>query len=77
MGNSPSVEAGWPTMVSFVGSVGQIVNIEIVFEPGLTATRFCLLVSGWRGSAIGKTYVAGYFDRSLAEERIGCCWCTC
>lgn len=40
MGNSPSVSAGWPTIVSLVGSVESMVNIEIVFEPGLTATKF-------------------------------------
>jgi hypothetical protein len=40
MGNSPRVLAGWPTMVSLVGSVESMVNIDTVFEPGLTATRF-------------------------------------
>lgn len=40
IGNSPSVEAGWPIMVSCVGSVGEMANIETVFEPGFTATRF-------------------------------------
>lgn len=42
MGNSPRVLTGWPTMVSLVGSVESMVNIETVFEPGLTATTFWL-----------------------------------
>jgi hypothetical protein len=39
MGNSPRVLTGWPTIVSLVGSVEEMENIEIVFEPGLTATN--------------------------------------
>jgi hypothetical protein len=39
VGNSPRVEAGWPIMVSFVGSVEEIWNMEMVFEPGFTAIR--------------------------------------
>jgi hypothetical protein len=45
VGNSPMVLTGWPTAVSFVGSVGQIENIDMVFEPGLTAMRFCFLLA--------------------------------
>ena len=41
IGNSPSVSAGWPTNVSFVGSWGSILSMETVFEPGLTATKLC------------------------------------
>lgn len=40
IGNSPRVFAGWPTIVNFVGSVESMLNMEMVFEPGLTATRF-------------------------------------
>lgn len=38
-GNSPTVETGWPRGVRTVGSVGEMLNIESVLEPGLTATR--------------------------------------
>jgi len=38
-GKSPSVDWGLPRQVSLVGSVGEMLNMERVFEPGLTATR--------------------------------------
>lgn len=41
MGNSPSVSTGLPTIVSLVGSLGSMLNIETVFEPALTATKLC------------------------------------
>lgn len=37
LGNSPMVSTGWPIMVSFVGSWEEMVNIDTVLEPGLTA----------------------------------------
>ena len=40
-GKSPSVETGLPRGVSWVGSVGEMLNIDRVFEPGFTATRDC------------------------------------
>jgi hypothetical protein len=43
IGNSPRVLTGAPTIVSLVGSVELMLNIEIVFEPGLTATKFYLI----------------------------------
>lgn len=42
-GNSPKVSAGWPIIVRIVGSVGEIENMEMVFEPGLTATICCFV----------------------------------
>jgi hypothetical protein len=39
IGNSPRVSAGCPTIVNLVESVGSMVNMEMVFDPGLTATR--------------------------------------
>jgi hypothetical protein len=42
------VETGLPTKVNSVGSCGDMVNIETVFEPGLTATRFCFLSVEWK-----------------------------
>ena len=41
MGSSPRPETGWPIMVSLVGSLAETANMETVFEPGCTATRFC------------------------------------
>jgi hypothetical protein len=41
IGKSPSVGAGWPTIVSLQGSLGEMVNIETVFEPGFTARSVC------------------------------------
>ncbi len=38
MGKSPSVETGWPRGVNTVGSEEEMLNMERVFEPGLTAT---------------------------------------
>jgi hypothetical protein len=40
-GKSPSVETGLPRGVSWVGSVGEMLNIDRVFEPGFTATKDC------------------------------------
>lgn len=40
LGNSPGTEIGVPTMVSLVGSVLSIANMERVFDPALTAKRF-------------------------------------
>ena len=39
IGNSPSVETGSPSAVSFVGSLGLMENSETVSEPVLTAAR--------------------------------------
>ena len=38
-GKSPRVDTGLPRGVSWVASVGEILNMESVFEPGFTATR--------------------------------------
>lgn len=39
IGNSPRVSTGCPTMVSFVGSTGSMLNMVMVLEPGLAATN--------------------------------------
>lgn len=57
-GNSPSVLAGWPTIVNLVGSLEEIWNMEMVFEPGLTAMRVCGCISVEVSEEGGRTYVA-------------------
>lgn len=42
-GNSPKVSAGCPTIVRTVGSTAEMENMEMVFEPGLTATICCFV----------------------------------
>jgi len=75
MGNSPRVLTGRPTMVSFVGSLGSIANIETVLEPGLTTNRVYEVNVSMRHELLNRdTYTAGYLHSTLTKESVRCSW---
>lgn len=41
MGKSPIVLQGWPMSLGWVGSDGEIRNMERVLRPELTVKRYC------------------------------------
>lgn len=73
MGNSPRVGMGVPRGVSFEGSVGEMENIERVFDTEFTAKRYYYfwLVQGVWKECLGRgTYISIYPHSSLAKQSI-------
>jgi hypothetical protein len=74
LGNSPGISTGGPTRLISVGPWGEILSMDKVLQPALTANIFYTMLGAVTAWGELATHVTDHGQRRLAQQWVWKCW---